>query len=178
MENRNLKIAVAGLCIAAIVLGVLLLLCGNKPDEAKPAVIVGKVYEDSRYKGTFGCLDEYDFSLTQCQVVLRYAGCEGSAKVEGDQTSPWYVYVSNGKIVDQVQVDKQGVYRFYLGDWKPEGIFTGDMEQEVTVVIYNVELLVPVEGFCSQKAISSSQVRIKISEDNKVIQGPFFIVSQ
>lgn len=144
----------------------------SRPDEA-PITVTGQVRQDNRHGGTLGCLDEWDYPVTQCRVILRYAGAEGFAEIEG-QRSPWNVYVSNGKIIDQVQVNEDGVYSFKL-DWQPEGVFTGDTTQEVTAVFYQIELLVPVEGFYDQKVIGPS--RIKITENTEAAQGPIFLLS-
>jgi hypothetical protein len=159
-------LAIIGLAIA---LGYVL----TKPEVP---VVVGKVYQDNRYGGTFGSLDEWDYPLTQCQVVLRYAGAEGKATIAEGKESTWQIYVSDGKIIDQVQVDENGVYGLEL-DWQPRGIFKGDMNQEVTAVLCRVEILAPVQGFYNQKVISSSQIRVEATEDAKVILGPIFLLS-
>lgn len=162
-------IVVAGLAIS---LGLSL----SSSNEVQP-VITGKVCQDNRYGGILGCLDDWDYPVTQCQVILRYAGAEGTVEIDG-QRSPWSVYVSNGKIIDQVQVDENGVYSFKL-DWQPEGVFVGGgIDQKITTALYQVELLVPVQGFNTQKVIGSSQVRVKLTEETETILGPIFLLSQ
>jgi len=106
--------------------------------------------------------------VTQCRVILRYAGAEGTADISGGQ-SPWSIYVSNGRIVSEAQVDENGVYTFSL-NWDPVGAFTGDIDQDVTTVIYRVEVLTPVPGFYNQVFIDSDQIRV--TKGNKIIQGP------
>lgn len=138
-------------------------------------VVTGRIYQDSNYGGTRGALDEWDTPVSCYQVIIRYAGAEGTAEISGQTSSSWGVYVSNGKIIDQVQVDEDGVYRFPL-DWQPKGPFTGHEDQEVVTVLYQVEVLVPQGSYV--KAITSSQVRIRLTEDAKVIPGPSFLVSQ
>ena len=174
MKNRNWKILTVILLIAVIILGAFLGLRGNRPDETfQPVIIVGKVCQDSHYGGTLGCLDTWDFPVTQCQVILRYAGAEGTTQIDNQASSPWSVYVSNGKIIDQVQVDENGVYSFNL-DWQPEGVFTGDKNQEVTAVLYEAEIMTTIQGFCGQTVIGLSQIRV--TKDTEAVSGPIFLL--
>ena len=143
----------------------------TRPNKAQPVtmpvIITGKVWQNSHYGGALDCLDAWDFPVTRCQVILRYAGAEGIFTQTDSQTSsPWSVYVSNGKIVDQVQVDEDGVYFFKL-DWEPEGAFTGNINQEVIAVLYQVEIMTTIQGFCDQTVIGSNQIRI--TKDSEVI---------
>jgi hypothetical protein len=172
LKKRNV---IVGMIVLLIIIGLASTL-GWSLTKTEVPVVVGKVYQDSRYGGTPGALDEWDYPLTQCQVVLRYAGAEGKATIAEGKESTWQIYVSDGKIIDQVQVDENGVYGLEL-DWQPRGIFKGDMNQEVTAVLCRVEILAPVQGFYNQKVISSSQIRVEATEDAKVILGPIFLLS-
>lgn len=180
MEKRKWKIGVAVLIIVVIVVSVFLGWSLTRPDEPQPVTIepvtiIGRVLQDSRCGGTLGCLDTWDSPVTQCQVTLRYTGAEGTVQIDGQTSSPWSVYVPDGKIVDQVQVDKNGAYSFKL-DWPPEGVFTGDINQEVTVVLYQLEIMTTIQGFCGQTVIGSNQIRI--TEDVEVVPGPTFLLSR
>ena len=147
----------------------------TRPDETHPVIITGKVCQDSHYGGTLGCLDAWDLPVTECQVILRYAGAEGIAQIDGQTLSPWSVYVSNGKIIDQVQVDENGAYSFRL-DWEPEGVFTGNINQEVTVVLYQLEIRTTIQGFCDQTIIGSNQIRV--TKNTEAVPGPIFLLSR
>jgi hypothetical protein len=166
LEKRNWKIGVTILCVAVIVLGIFLGLCKSRPDDI---LVVGKVWQNNYHGGSQEALDSWDFPLTDCRVVLRYAGAEGTADLSGGQ-SPWSIYFSNGRIVSEAQVDEDGVYSFNLNWDPPEGVFKGGIDQDVEVVIYQVEVLTSVQGFYRQVMIGPDQVRL--TKDTKIIQGP------
>lgn len=138
--------------------------------------ITGQVFADNTYYGAIGALDANDSPAQNVQVALYQIGADGKMKVSGaNADSGWNFSNYPGKLVDQVKVDENGIYRFKL-TWSPSPVLSGDIvQQSTTTLVYRVEVISLVNGRYSNQMIFGNP--INVSKIDRTVTGSTILLT-